>query len=204
MNNVSSRYADNVDPVLRNINIHLKSGQKIAVCGLTGSGKSSLILTLLRIIDIIEGKYRLYGSVIIDGIDISKVSIWTLRNRISIIPQYPVLFTGTIRFNLDPEGRHTNQELWRSLEIVELEDMVRNIDGQLDAIVTEGGLNFGAGQRKLFHLARTFLRKSNILVIDEAAASSDIQTVRYFFSKSFVRMGFCNYIQCEILRQIKK
>ncbi|XP_077862519.1 ATP-binding cassette sub-family C member 9-like [Saccoglossus kowalevskii] len=168
--NMSARYANTLDPVLTNVNVKFRSGKKIGICGRTGSGKSSLTLTLLRMIDIIEGR------IIIDGIDISDISVLTLRRRISIIPQDPVLFCGTVRFNLDPERKYGDAELWYALEIAQMKGYVIEMDNQLDTIVTEGGDNISTGQRQLICLARAFLRKSRILIMDEATASVDLQT----------------------------
>ncbi|QSZ29358.1 hypothetical protein DSL72_003872 [Monilinia vaccinii-corymbosi] len=175
-NNVQMRYRENLPLVLSGLSMHVRGGERIGVVGRTGAGKSSIMSTLFRLVEI-SG-----GSITVDGVDISKIGLHDLRSRLAIIPQDPTLFKGTIRSNLDPFGEHSDLELWSALRQSDLVASDSNLEDEvtgrihLDSIVEDEGLNYSLGQRQLMALARALVRGSQIIVCDEATSSVDMET----------------------------
>ncbi|KAM8845061.1 multidrug resistance-associated protein 1 [Spinachia spinachia] len=164
------RYRSDLDLAIRNITLVINRGEKVGIVGRTGAGKSSLTLALFRIIEASE------GHIFIDGIDISLLGLHELRSRITIIPQDPVLFSGSLRMNLDPFDCYSDEEVWRALELSHLKSFVSGLPNKLSHECSEGGENLSVGQRQLLCLARALLRKTKILVLDEATAAVDMET----------------------------
>nr|XP_012230280.1 PREDICTED: probable multidrug resistance-associated protein lethal(2)03659 [Linepithema humile] len=167
--NVYMRYADDDLPVLKNLNIVIYPGEKVGIVGRTGAGKSSLISALFRLA-------KVEGVIEIDGKDTGSIALEDLRRKISIIPQDPVLFSGTLRRNLDPFGEFADQDLWEALEEVELKEAVIANGNGLQSRVFDRGSNYSVGQRQLVCLARAILRNNLILMLDEATANVDPHT----------------------------
>ncbi|KAL5097990.1 hypothetical protein RYX36_002317 [Vicia faba] len=170
LNNLQVRYRPNTPLVLKGVSLTIQGGEKVGVVGRTGSGKSTLIQVLFRLIE------PSAGNIIIDGINISTVGLHDLRSRFGIIPQDPVLFQGTIRTNIDPLGLYSEDEIWKSLERCQLKEVVAAKPEKLEALVVDGGDNWSVGQRQLLCLGRIMLKRSKILFMDEATASVDSQT----------------------------
>ncbi|KAH7306544.1 hypothetical protein KP509_22G018000 [Ceratopteris richardii] len=170
LKNVQVRYAPHLPLVLRNITCTFLAGQKIGVVGRTGSGKSTLVQVLFRIVE------PEAGMVIIDDVDTSQIGLHTLRSRLSIIPQEPTLFEGTVRENFDPLMQHTDYEIWEAIKKSQLSDVIRSKNEGLDSPVSENGENWSVGQRQLVCLGRALLKKTRILILDEATASVDTAT----------------------------
>jgi ABC-type multidrug transport system fused ATPase/permease subunit len=170
------QYAPENPPVLRNVSFKVNPREKIGIVGRTGSGKSTLALSIFRFMDPTS------GSIKIDGVDIHTIGLDVLRSRLTIIPQDPVLFSGTLRSNLDPFDQHNDIELWAALKRSHLIDEASNeqqsVDDQitLDSVVTENGSNWSQGQRQLIALARALVKKSALIILDEATSSVDFDT----------------------------
>ena len=168
--NVHFRYADDLPYSLTDVSLCVSSGEKIGIVGRTGAGKTSLLNSLLRINPISS------GSIHIGGHDISSLNLYKHRKRVSVIPQDPFLFSGTLRYNLDPFDEFSGEDLWSAREKAHLRRMVASLPDQLMASVEEDGSNFSTGERQLLCLARAILRKSKIILIDESTANVDMHT----------------------------
>ncbi|KAJ3308764.1 hypothetical protein HDV04_000823 [Boothiomyces sp. JEL0838] len=187
--NLQFRYLPHLPLVLKTISFDIQPGQKVGIVGRTGAGKSTIITTILRLVEFDS------GNIYIDGVDISKIGLKDLRSKIAVIPQEPVLFSGTIRFNLDPFSEYTgsliliaDDEIWDVLKRANLYEVVKGAPMGLESIVAENGENWSTGQRQLICLARAMLKNSKIILLDEATASVDFATDE--FIQTAIRRDF--------------
>ncbi|KAH0715254.1 hypothetical protein KY284_008159 [Solanum tuberosum] len=184
------RYRTNTPLVLQGISCTFEGGQKIGVVGRTGSGKTTLISALFRVVEPSDGK------IIIDECDISTIRLHDLRLRIGIILQDPTLFTGSVRYNLDPLSEYSDDQIWKC----QLREAVQEKEGGLDSSVLQDGSNWSMGQKQLFCLGRVLLKRSRILVLDEATASIDNATDAIL--QKTIRLQFADYTVITVAHRI--
>lgn len=178
LNNLRMRYRPDTPLVLKGLNVSIAGGERIGVVGRTGSGKSSLLLTLLRLVepDLDPDSTKYEAPISIDGVDTLRIGLRELRSKLGIIPQNPVLFSGTIRSNMDPFGQFSDDEIWNALEQCGLKVSVEGMPGGLGASVAEYGSNLSAGMRQMLVMGRALLKQCRILLLDEATSSVDFET----------------------------
>ncbi|KAJ3307559.1 Canalicular multispecific organic anion transporter 2 [Blyttiomyces sp. JEL0837] len=169
-NNYSTRYREGLDYALDDLNIQIRPGERIGIVGRTGSGKSTMVLAITRILEAQKGDIQ------VDGLNISHIGLRDLRQNLTVVSQEPLLFATTVRENLDPFSQFSDNEIWRSLERVQMKDWAVELPERLDTLISEGGSNLSVGERQLLCMAKAILRHSKILVLDEATSSIDIKT----------------------------
>lgn len=168
--NYSLKYRPDTEIVLNEISFKINSKEKIGVVGRTGAGKSTICIALCRIVEAHS------GSILIDGQDISKLGLSDMRDKITIIPQDPTLFDGTLRFNLDPESKFSDDYIMDLAKQASLEKLIKRDEKGLDQMIEEHGQNLSSGEKQLLCICRAILKQNKVVLMDEATANIDIKT----------------------------